>query len=360
MRFRFGGFVLDDESFRLTRGGSPVALRRKVFDLLVVLVRERERVVPREELVGRLWSTTAVGAGSLSGLVNELRGALDEGSAGRSSIRTVHARGYQFVAPVELAPLEGAQGVQAPVDPPGAGVQSGHGGRETLERARRAVGQSGARALVAAVADPATRASWLAHVLAEARGAGFQARWETLDQAGAGGEGVAPGSEWGSAFPGQEARDTPFRPPADGPRMPIALGLDVPAPGAWSRAGGLSRLLDLLGRAPVLVIAGLALPEQDDWIRTLLGRDARIELVGAFEAGDAPMRWRGEGAALVAPTGDRLTGILRALARPDEAAFVAALRALGFEPARLEPIRSVRRVDPASLGADHRRGSERI
>lgn len=152
----------------------------------------------------------------------------------------------------------------------------------------------------------------------------------------------------------------PVPPPAEGRRPSIALGLDVPEPGVWSRVGGLSRLLDLLGRAPVLVIAGLACPEQDDRIRSLLGRDARIELVGAFETGSGRERGDGEGAAIAMPMRDRLAGILRALARPDEAAFVAALRALGFELVRLEPIRSVRRVEPNVLGIEGRRGSDRI
>src|SRR5678815_4059750 len=100
MRIRFGPFELDDERFQLTREGIAVPLRPKAFDLLLVLVRERERVVRREELFERLWSTTAVGFGSLSGLVNELRSALGECGRGPSSIRTVHARGYQFVASV--------------------------------------------------------------------------------------------------------------------------------------------------------------------------------------------------------------------------------------------------------------------
>lgn len=135
MRMRFGEFLLDDDSFRLTRGGRPVALRRKVFDLLVVLVRERERVVTREELVGRLWSSTTVGAGSLSGLVNELRFALGEGGRGPSSIRTVHARGYQFTAPVVVEPPEQAGAARSvaggsSVGPIGTGVGLASNGGE--------------------------------------------------------------------------------------------------------------------------------------------------------------------------------------------------------------------------------------
>jgi DNA-binding winged helix-turn-helix (wHTH) protein len=107
MKIRFGEFVLDEPRFLLERQGERVALRPKVFDLLVRLARHRDRVVRREELIQHLWGTTAVGAGSLSGLVNELRQALGEDGRGPSSIRTVHARGYQFVARVEQAEASG-------------------------------------------------------------------------------------------------------------------------------------------------------------------------------------------------------------------------------------------------------------
>lgn len=100
MKIRFGEFELDSRRYRLRRGSETIALRPKVFDLLIYLARHRERVVSREELVRVCWGETRVGEGSLSGLVNELRGALGEGARGPSSIRTVHARGYQFVAPV--------------------------------------------------------------------------------------------------------------------------------------------------------------------------------------------------------------------------------------------------------------------
>jgi DNA-binding winged helix-turn-helix (wHTH) protein len=103
MKIRFSDFELDEERYSLTRDGQRVALRPKVFDLLVELVRNRSRVVRREELVGQLWGGFAVGAGSLSGLVNELRQALGEEGRGASSIRTVHARGYQFIAPTDGA-----------------------------------------------------------------------------------------------------------------------------------------------------------------------------------------------------------------------------------------------------------------
>ncbi len=107
MRIRFGQLELDEERFLLQRGGVRIEIRPKVFDLLALLIRSRERVVLREELVMTLWGTTAIGLGALSGLVNELRQVLGEVGRGPSSIRTVHGRGYQFIAPVKLGEREG-------------------------------------------------------------------------------------------------------------------------------------------------------------------------------------------------------------------------------------------------------------
>lgn len=106
MGIRFGPIELDEKRYQLWRDGVRLQVRPKVFDLLVHLIRHRERVVLRDELVMTLWGTTAVGLGSLSGLVNELRQLLGEAGRGPSSIRTVHARGYQFVAEIEAPETE--------------------------------------------------------------------------------------------------------------------------------------------------------------------------------------------------------------------------------------------------------------
>ena len=106
MQIRFADIEMDSLRYLLRRAGKRVPLRPKVFDLLIHLARNRERVVPRDELIELLWGKTVVGAGSLSGLVNELRTALGERGGRDSSIRTVHARGYQFVAEVWEEPGE--------------------------------------------------------------------------------------------------------------------------------------------------------------------------------------------------------------------------------------------------------------
>lgn len=179
MKIRFADFVLDHERFLLERGGEHVPLRPKVFDLLVQLVRNHKRVVRREELVDQLWDGLAVGAGALSGLVNELRQALGEDGRGGSSIRTVHARGYQFVAAVEEFPESGscATGAMATTDLP---LTS-----DAVSLLVERVAEEGARGILISnpAHDPAADAvdslarSDLDAVVAGAQAVGFEVRW---------------------------------------------------------------------------------------------------------------------------------------------------------------------------------------
>ena len=92
---RFSGYRLDGAARRLTRDGADVHLTPKAFDLLCLLVDAAPRVVPKAELHERLWPDSYVSEATLTGLVKELRRALD--SPGPSShIRTAHGVGYAF------------------------------------------------------------------------------------------------------------------------------------------------------------------------------------------------------------------------------------------------------------------------
>lgn len=91
----FEDYRLDGDARRLTRDGNEVHLTPKAFDLLCVLVREAPRVVPKAELHERLWPDTFVSEATLTGLVKEVRRAIDEPGAS-SRIRTAHGVGYAF------------------------------------------------------------------------------------------------------------------------------------------------------------------------------------------------------------------------------------------------------------------------
>jgi DNA-binding winged helix-turn-helix (wHTH) protein len=94
---RFADYRLDGDERRLTRGGEDVHLTPKAFDLLCVLVAEAPRVVPKAELHQRLWPQTYVSEATLTGLVKEVRRAIDD-PGGCSRVRTVHGVGYAFAA----------------------------------------------------------------------------------------------------------------------------------------------------------------------------------------------------------------------------------------------------------------------
>lgn len=108
MRFEFGDVCVDDDSQQVLRGGTAVHLSPKAFDLLVTLIRERPRVLSKEDLHTRLWPKTFVSDTSLAMLVAEVRAALGESAREPRAVRTVHRRGYAFQAEARELPPSGA------------------------------------------------------------------------------------------------------------------------------------------------------------------------------------------------------------------------------------------------------------
>lgn len=95
--FEFGRFVLDQERRALFLDGEPVALSSRAFDLLAVLLTERDRVVGRDELVNRVWGGLVVGQNNLAVQISALRAALAAEPGGDRLILTIPGRGYRFV-----------------------------------------------------------------------------------------------------------------------------------------------------------------------------------------------------------------------------------------------------------------------
>ena len=78
---RFGPFSIDPQRRQLLRERVPVHLTPKAFDLVCLLVAEAPRVVGKHELHDRLWLGTFVSDSSLTGLIKELRRALQDNDA---------------------------------------------------------------------------------------------------------------------------------------------------------------------------------------------------------------------------------------------------------------------------------------
>ncbi len=75
---RFGPLSLDRQQRTLTRDGREIHVTPKAFDLLLLLVDQAPRIVPKGELHQRLWPATFVSDATLVGLIKELRRALDD------------------------------------------------------------------------------------------------------------------------------------------------------------------------------------------------------------------------------------------------------------------------------------------
>jgi DNA-binding winged helix-turn-helix (wHTH) protein/tetratricopeptide (TPR) repeat protein/energy-coupling factor transporter ATP-binding protein EcfA2 len=101
MIYRFGDCELDDRRYELRRGGVPCHLEPQVLEVLAYLVRHRDRVVPRTELLDEIWGSRFVTDSALASRVKAARRAVGDNGREQAVIRTVHGRGYQFLAPVQ-------------------------------------------------------------------------------------------------------------------------------------------------------------------------------------------------------------------------------------------------------------------
>lgn len=101
MRVAFGAFTLDSETRLLRRDGRELHLSPKAFDLLALLLERRPAVVPKADVLARIWPDTFVEDASLTVLVADIRRSLDDDPRAPAFVRTVHGRGYAFSGAVQ-------------------------------------------------------------------------------------------------------------------------------------------------------------------------------------------------------------------------------------------------------------------
>src|SRR4051812_21272115 len=102
-RYLFADFRLDVPARELRRGDELIPLTAKAFDTLVVLVRNRDRVVDKESLMKQVWPDAFVGDDSLTQNISVVRRALGDDPAQPQFIVTVPRCGYRFAAHVIAA-----------------------------------------------------------------------------------------------------------------------------------------------------------------------------------------------------------------------------------------------------------------
>lgn len=100
MAFRFSDYVLDPERRELRCGIEPVAVEPQVFDLLLYLICNRDRVVTKDELIAEVWRGRIVSDSTLTSRLNAARRVVNDSGTSQRVIRTIARKGIRFVAEV--------------------------------------------------------------------------------------------------------------------------------------------------------------------------------------------------------------------------------------------------------------------
>ena len=108
--------MLDTERRELRRGSNAIPVEPQVFDLLVYLMRNRDRVVSNDDLIASVWGGRVVSDSTLTSRINAARKAIGDSGKDQKLIRTVARKGLRFVGAVRMQPnaAEIARGARTP------------------------------------------------------------------------------------------------------------------------------------------------------------------------------------------------------------------------------------------------------
>ena len=100
VKYLFANHVLDPERRELWHGSRPVAIEPQVFDLLVHLLENRDRVVSKDDLIASVWGGRIVSDSTLTTRFNAARRAVGDSGEKQKLIRTIPRKGLRFVGTI--------------------------------------------------------------------------------------------------------------------------------------------------------------------------------------------------------------------------------------------------------------------
>ena len=100
MIYEFDAYVLDIDRRELRRAGQLIAIEPQVFDLLAYLLRHRDRVVTKDEILNSVWRGRIVSESTLTSRINSARGAIGDNGKDQRLIKTLRHKGLRFVGAV--------------------------------------------------------------------------------------------------------------------------------------------------------------------------------------------------------------------------------------------------------------------
>src|SRR5262245_66551341 len=114
MRYLFEDYALDTDRRELCRLGNVVRLEPQAFDLLEYLIRNRDRVVSRDDLIAAIWRGRIVSDSAMTTRINAARYAIDDTGKAQRLIKTVPRKGIRFVGTVREEQAGGSAGGSEP------------------------------------------------------------------------------------------------------------------------------------------------------------------------------------------------------------------------------------------------------
>lgn len=100
MIYQFDDFELDTARIELRKGGTAQSVEPQVFDLLVLLLENTDRLVTRNEIIEQIWQGRNISESALASRIKSARRVLGDNGRAQRFIKTIHGRGFRFVASV--------------------------------------------------------------------------------------------------------------------------------------------------------------------------------------------------------------------------------------------------------------------
>ena len=101
MRYLFENYMLDTEKRELHRGADAVSITPQAFDLLDYLIRNRGRVVSKDDLIAAVWNGRIVSDAALTTRLNAARNAIGDSGEEQRLLKTMARKGFRFVGHVQ-------------------------------------------------------------------------------------------------------------------------------------------------------------------------------------------------------------------------------------------------------------------
>src|ERR1043165_9888436 len=112
MRYLIEEYAFDTDRRELHRGADVVSVAPQVFDLLDYLIRNRDRVVSKDDLIDAIWNGRSVSDAEVTTRLNVARSVIGDTGEEQRLIKTLPRKGFRFVGKI----MEGQGPAAAPVD----------------------------------------------------------------------------------------------------------------------------------------------------------------------------------------------------------------------------------------------------